>query len=48
MAAASDGAEGGVDAYVGASVLVAKTVLEDVHHADAARVSTRRRAADGA
>ena len=38
MAAASDGAEGGVDAYVEASVLVAKTVIEDVHHADAARV----------
>ena len=38
MAAASDGAEGGVDAYVEASALVAKTVLEDAHHADAARV----------
>ena len=38
MAAASDGAEGGVDAHVEASVLVAKTALEDAHHADAARV----------
>ena len=38
MAAASDGAEDGIDAYVEASVLVAKTVIEDAHHADAARV----------